>query len=134
MGWTIGVLGFDSWLEPGISLFTTAYRTTLGSTQPPLQCILGVKWPGCEADHSPPSSAEVKNAWSCTSTPQYVFMVWCLVEHRDNFCHYLCAFNCRSSCAVFVKQHSYGAKSLRSYQSLSYSRNYPPFICNPNVH
>jgi len=22
-----------------------------------------------EADHLPPSSAEVKNAWSCTSTP-----------------------------------------------------------------
>jgi hypothetical protein len=29
---------------------------------------LGVKWPVCEADHSPPSSAEVKNAWSYTST------------------------------------------------------------------
>jgi hypothetical protein len=24
---------------------------------------------GCEADHSPPSRAEVKNAWSYTSTP-----------------------------------------------------------------
>jgi hypothetical protein len=34
----------------------------------------GVKRPGREADHSPPSSAEVKNAWSYTSTPQYVFM------------------------------------------------------------
>jgi hypothetical protein len=28
----------------------------------------GVKQLGCEADHSPPSSAEVKNAWSYTST------------------------------------------------------------------
>jgi hypothetical protein len=28
----------------------------------------GVRRPGCEADHSPPSSAEVKNAWSYTST------------------------------------------------------------------
>jgi hypothetical protein len=35
---------------------------------------LGVKRPECEADHSPPSSVEVKNAWSYTSTPQYVFM------------------------------------------------------------
>jgi hypothetical protein len=41
--------------------------------------------PGGEADHSPPSSAEVKNAWSYTSTPQYVFMAWCLVKHSDNF-------------------------------------------------
>jgi len=31
------------------------------------------------------SSAEVKNAWSYTCTPLYVFMAWCLVKHRDNF-------------------------------------------------
>jgi hypothetical protein len=49
----------------------------------------GVKWLGCEADHSPPCSAEVKNAWSYTSTPQYVFMAWCLVKHKDNFTFYL---------------------------------------------
>jgi hypothetical protein len=29
----------------------------------------GVKRPGREADHSPPFSTEVKNAWSCTYTP-----------------------------------------------------------------
>jgi hypothetical protein len=29
----------------------------------------GVKRPVNEADHSPPSSAEVKNAWNYTSTP-----------------------------------------------------------------
>jgi hypothetical protein len=45
----------------------------------------GVQRPGREADHSPPSSAEVKNAWSYTSTLQYAFMAWCLVKHRDNF-------------------------------------------------
>jgi hypothetical protein len=39
-----------------------------------------VKRPGLEADHSPPSSVVVKNAWSYTSTPQYVFMAWCLVK------------------------------------------------------
>jgi hypothetical protein len=27
----------------------------------------GIKWPGREANHSPPSSAEAKNAWSYTS-------------------------------------------------------------------
>jgi hypothetical protein len=31
------------------------------------------------------SSAEVKNALSYTSTPQYVFMTWCLAQNRDNF-------------------------------------------------
>jgi hypothetical protein len=29
----------------------------------------GVKRPGHEADHSPPSNVEVKNAWSYTSIP-----------------------------------------------------------------
>jgi hypothetical protein len=34
---------------------------------------LGVKRLGHEADHSYPSSAEVKNAWSYTSTPPIFF-------------------------------------------------------------
>jgi hypothetical protein len=64
-GWTIGVLGFDSRRGLRISLFTTASRTALGPTQPPIQWVpgalsLGVKRPRREADHSPPSSAEVK--------------------------------------------------------------------------
>jgi hypothetical protein len=59
-------------------------------SKPPIQWVpgalsLGVKRPGREPDHSSPSSAEVKNAWSYTSTPQYVFMAWCLVKHRGNF-------------------------------------------------
>jgi hypothetical protein len=74
MGWTIGVLGFDSRQGIGIFLLTTASRTALGPTQPPIQWVPGslsleVKRSGREADHSPPSSAEVKNAWSYTSTP-----------------------------------------------------------------
>jgi hypothetical protein len=74
MGWTIGVLGFDSQWGLGIFLFSTTSRTALGPTQPPIQWVpgvlsLGVKRPGCEAGRSPPSSAEVKNAWRCTSTP-----------------------------------------------------------------
>jgi hypothetical protein len=61
----IGVLGFDSRRGPGIFLFTTASRTALRPTQPPIQWVqgalsLGIKRPGHEADHSPPSSAEVK--------------------------------------------------------------------------
>jgi hypothetical protein len=31
-------------------------------------------FPGGKADHTPPSSAEAKNAWSYTSTPQYVVL------------------------------------------------------------
>jgi hypothetical protein len=49
----------------GIFLFTTESRPTLGPTHPPIQGVsgslfLGVKRQGREADHSSPSSAEVK--------------------------------------------------------------------------
>jgi hypothetical protein len=44
----------------------------------------GGKADGSEADHSP-SSTEVKNAWSYTSTLQYVFIARYFVKHRDNF-------------------------------------------------
>jgi hypothetical protein len=64
-GWTIGVLGFDSRQGLAIFLFSAASRTALGPTQPPIQWVpgafsLGVERQGHEADHSPPSSAEVK--------------------------------------------------------------------------
>jgi hypothetical protein len=64
-GWMIGVLGFDSRRGLGIFLFTTASRTALGPTQPPIQWVpralsLWVKRPGRKIDHSPTSSAEIK--------------------------------------------------------------------------
>jgi hypothetical protein len=54
-------------------------RPALGSTQLPIQWVPGalspeVKRPGCEADHSPPTSAEVKKTWVYTSIPPYAFM------------------------------------------------------------
>jgi hypothetical protein len=48
-------------------------KPALGRTQPikwvPGALSFGVKPPEREADHSPPPSAEVKNAWNYTSTP-----------------------------------------------------------------
>jgi hypothetical protein len=38
-----------------------------------------------EADHSSPSAAEVKNAWSYTSTLPYVLMAWYSVKHGHIF-------------------------------------------------
>jgi len=82
------------WAEEGNFLFATTSRPVLGSTQPPNQWVPGggdlspgVKRPEREANHSPSSSAEVKNTWRYTSTPPYV-MLWCLVKHRDNFTFY----------------------------------------------
>jgi hypothetical protein len=45
---------------------------------------LGIKRLGHQADHSPLSSAEIKNAWSYP-LPQYVFIAWFLVKHVDIF-------------------------------------------------
>jgi hypothetical protein len=66
--------GFESRQGLRIFLFPTVSRPALGSSRPPVQWVpetisLGVKWPGREADQSPPSSAVVKNAWSSISTP-----------------------------------------------------------------
>jgi hypothetical protein len=54
-------------------LLANISRPVLGLTQPPIQWVLGAVSPGVkqqerEADHSPTSSAEVKNSWSYTST------------------------------------------------------------------
>jgi hypothetical protein len=73
-GWTVGVLGFDSWWVLGIFLFTTASRMVLGPIQPPIQWVpealsLGVKWPECEADHSPLSVLRSRMCGANTSTP-----------------------------------------------------------------
>jgi hypothetical protein len=59
----IRILEFNSQQELGIFLFTTASRMALG-----------VRRPGREVEHSPPSSVEVKMSGDNTSTPQYVFM------------------------------------------------------------
>jgi hypothetical protein len=44
----------------------------------------GVKWPGLEADHSPPSNAEVKNERSYTSSPP-PRLYGVVLKHRNNF-------------------------------------------------
>jgi hypothetical protein len=70
----LGDRGFESRQGLEILLFTTVFRQALGPIQPPIQgdtwvLSLGAKRPGREPEHSTPSSAEVKNAWSYTSTP-----------------------------------------------------------------
>jgi hypothetical protein len=64
-------------------LFGTTSIPTLRPSQPPVQWLPGtlcleLKWQGHETAHSPASCVEVKNAWSCNSTPPYI-------KHRENF-------------------------------------------------
>jgi hypothetical protein len=86
--------GFESRQGLGIFLFATASRPALGPTQPPIKWVTGSlslreKRPGREADHSPPSTADVKNAWSCISAPQYVLIAWFLVKAQEQVCLYI---------------------------------------------
>jgi hypothetical protein len=62
------------WTRDKICLLSIAARPALGLTQPPMQWVRGalspgVKRPGREADHSPPSSAEVKNGGAIPPLP-----------------------------------------------------------------
>jgi hypothetical protein len=57
-------------------------KPALGPKQLHIHWVPSVKWQGRDYDHSPPCSAEVRNAWSYTSTSLYVSMLWCLIKHR----------------------------------------------------
>jgi hypothetical protein len=77
--------------------FSLHHRVQTGSVAQPasIQWVpgaisMGIKRSMREADHSPQFSAEVKNAWSYTSTPQYAFTAWCSVKAQGQLYLYLC--------------------------------------------
>jgi hypothetical protein len=77
---------FGSRQRQGVFL-VSAPRPSLGPTNSPIQWVPWALSPEIkhlerEADHSRPSTAEVKNAWSYTSIPPYVLMVLYLLKHR----------------------------------------------------
>jgi hypothetical protein len=69
--------------------FPLHHRVHTGSGTHPASypLSLGIWQPEREADHSPPSSAEVNNAWSYTSTPNTPS--WCLVKPQGQLYLYL---------------------------------------------
>jgi len=76
----LGIFSPHHIVQTGCGAHPASYPMSAGGFFPP-----GVKWPVREADHPLPSSAEVNNAWSYISTPQYVLMAWCLIKHKDEF-------------------------------------------------
>jgi len=84
MSWMTGI----NFLEGAVVFFFLCHCVQISSTAYPFSYPVrtrgffpGIKKPGHEADHSPPSSDKVKNVWSHTSISQYIFMA----KHRDNF-------------------------------------------------
>jgi hypothetical protein len=73
-GYELDDRGVGVWVPVGSRIFSTSSRPALGPNQPSIQCVPvalspGVKQQGCEAYHSPRTSAEVKKIWIYTSTP-----------------------------------------------------------------
>jgi hypothetical protein len=71
--------GFDSQQRQNVFLFVTASRPALWLMPSSIQREQGALSPGvmrpdCEADHSPPSNAELKNDGAISPTPPYVYM------------------------------------------------------------
>jgi hypothetical protein len=79
MGWMTEESGFDSQLGKRFSSFP--YVQTSSGAYPP-------SYPMGTGNNSLPSSAELKNGGAIPSLP-YVFMVWCLIKHMDNFTSYI---------------------------------------------
>jgi hypothetical protein len=94
-----GRKGFDSRQGHDIFLFFITPRQVLEPTQPPIQWMLGAASPGVErqgreADHSPPSSAEVKNVKNDGAIPPFSLRLHGVVpnyviKYRDNFIFFI---------------------------------------------
>jgi hypothetical protein len=95
-------IGNDYGLEIGVRFpagdgnFSLQHHVQTGSGAHPASYPIGGRsyFPGVrrarrEADNSPPSSAEVKNAWRYTSTPPICLHCVVLVKHKDNFTFYI---------------------------------------------
>jgi hypothetical protein len=73
---------YDVGLFPRSTDFSLLQNVQTGSTAHPATCSMdtgnfqGAMRKAIEVNHSPPSSAEVKNERSYTSTPPYTFMAW----------------------------------------------------------
>jgi hypothetical protein len=114
-------LGFLSQQKQEIFLYSTASRPALEPTHSPFQCVpgalsLGIKQPRREADHSPPSSAEVKNGGAIPPLPHiFSYLDAQLMNHKVNF-------------TLFIIFGSKGPHSIPGVLSVSYTRYIGKFL------
>jgi hypothetical protein len=84
--------------------FSILSRLVLGPNQPPIQWVpeeisQGVKRPGCEAEHLPPISADVKKTWSIHTLPYTASWrtAWLNTETTLPFYCFLCPYPLREA-------------------------------------
>jgi hypothetical protein len=83
--WNIGALLRAGTIHYSLLSPKRPDRPAFGPNQTPNHLVPWEKVePHCKAKHSLPSAAEVKNAWSYTSIPTYVFME-CFLIKQDKF-------------------------------------------------
>jgi len=71
-----------------MGFFSLCHQVQTSSGAHPASCPMckgasssEVKRPEREANHSPPFSVKIKYGWNYTSTPQCIFMAWCIIKH-----------------------------------------------------
>jgi hypothetical protein len=79
VGTTTRLLAGCPKLDQEIYVFSRMFIRAVGSTEPPVQWVLGAlfsgeNWPECETDDSSLSTAGVHNEWSYTYISPYTFM------------------------------------------------------------
>jgi hypothetical protein len=70
-GYGLGDLWVGVRVPVGARIFSMSSTSVLEPTQPSIQWVPGVKLPGRETNHYPPTRADVKKVWIYTSTPPY---------------------------------------------------------------
>jgi hypothetical protein len=103
MGWTIG----GSSLGRGWEFYSLPPR-------PDRLWVPRIKRPGREADQSPPPSADVKNAWSYTSTPPIRLHGVVLFTHAKRQAH--CNINYEQHILPWNSWHSVWTRSRVHFQ------------------
>jgi hypothetical protein len=86
---------------------------------------VGVKRPVREAEHTPPSSGEVKNAWKYTSTPPIRLhgVVLSLKSTETTFTFYI-TFNVRNVCCLTLDMHQIMYTEVHTILPFSYCVKY----------
>jgi hypothetical protein len=80
----VGKQGFDSWEGQQVSFYSTVLRSVLGPAQLSIQRVRGGCFLGIKADHSRPSSAEMKNGGTIPPPPPFAFRVQrCLINEAQ---------------------------------------------------
>jgi hypothetical protein len=120
----VGWLGFNSF--QGLGIFLSLCPDQLWGLPNLLSNgYWGLKQPGCEADHLPPSSADVKNVWCYTSTPPVCLhsMVLSYAQGQLNLYLYWNAFisaSCHYMLYSFLRKE---AQALNKQVTLKNLRN-----------